>query len=263
MTVAHQNKHACALATVRGNSAAAGSVRGISVKRCFTLLALAFAAANAAAADLMVGGAGWEVVATPAVALADVVTVRPDGVVAVSSESLGYIASAASYRNYHLHVEWRWSDKPGNAGVLLHISPGPMDRVWPLSVQVQTKHGSAGDLLPMAGARFAEPLSGAAVPLKARIAADSEKPVGEWNSCDIVARDGVVEVSVNGISQNRASALAPAAGRVGFQLEGTPYELRRVTLVPLDGGKALDHSSLVRALEIMANVDIGGPVPPT
>ena len=229
MTVAKQNKHTCALATVRDNSAAASSVRGIIFK-----VALAFAGANAAAGDLSVGGSGWEVVATPAVTLADVVTIRADGVVAVSSKSLGYIASAATYRNYHLHVEWRWSDKPGNAGVLLHISPGPMDRVWPLSVQVQTKHGSTGDLLPMAGARFAEPLSGAAVPLKARIAPDSEKPVGEWNSCDIVARNGVVEVSVNGIIQNRASALTPGAGRVGFQLEGTPYELRRVTLVPLD-----------------------------
>jgi hypothetical protein len=201
-------------------------------KRHCSLIALAFAAANAFAADPLPGA--WEAVTTPAASLSDIVTMRPDGVVAVSGQPAGYIATVASYRNYRLHVEWRWSGKPGNAGVLLHISPGPMDRVWPLSVQVQTKHGSAGDLLPMAGARFAEPLSGGAVPAKARIAPDSEKPAGEWNSCDIVARDGVVEVSINGVMQNKASALTPGAGRIGFQLEGTPYELRRVTLVPLE-----------------------------
>jgi hypothetical protein len=201
-------------------------------KRQCSLIALAFAAANASAADPLPGA--WEAVTTPAAALSDIVTMRPDGVVAVSGQPSGYIATVASYRNYRLHVEWRWSGKPGNAGVLLHISPGPMDRVWPLSVQVQTKHGSAGDLLPMAGASFAEALSGGAVPAKARIAPDSEKPAGEWNSCDIVARDGVVEVSINGVNQNKASALAPGAGRIGFQLEGSPYELRRITLVPLD-----------------------------
>lgn len=200
---------------------------------------LAVVTANAGAGDLFNGRdfAGWQLVTTPAAAMADVFTVRPDGVIASTGKPAGYLATVASYRNYRLHVEWRWSGAAGNAGVLLHISEGPMDRVWPLSMQVQTKHGNVGDLLPMAGARLAEPLTsapGAAVPIKAHIAADSERPVGEWNSCDIVARNGAVEVSVNGVLQNTASALAPQAGRIGFQLEGTPYELRNVSLAPLD-----------------------------
>ncbi|MES2898180.1 MAG: DUF1080 domain-containing protein [Pseudomonadota bacterium] len=203
-------------------------------KRSCTLLALALSVANAGAADLLVGGADWEAHTTPHALLADIVTMLPDGVIAISGKPAGFIATRTSYRNYRLHVEWRWSGAPGNAGVLLHISPGPMDRVWPLSVQVQTKHGSAGDLLPMAGARFAEAVSGGPVAIKARMGANSELPVGQWNTCDIVARDGVVEVSVNGVPQNRASALAPGAGRIGFQLEGAPYELRRVTLVAID-----------------------------
>lgn len=204
-----------------------------------SLIVFAFVTANVTAADLFNGRdfAGWELATTPAASIADVFTVRPDGVIASTGKPAGFIATAASYSNYRLHVEWRWSGKPGNAGVLLHISPGPMDRVWPLSLQVQTKHGSVGDLLPMAGASFAEPLTsaaGAAVPIKARMAADSEKPAGEWNSCDIVSRDGAVEVSINGVLQNMASKVEPRAGRIGFQLEGTPYELRRVTIAPLD-----------------------------
>jgi hypothetical protein len=207
-------------------------------KVCSVILIAAFAA-NASADDLFKGRdlVGWELVTTPAASLDSVAAMRPDGVIAVAGQPAGFFATVASYRNYRLHAEWRWSGKPGNAGVLLHISPGPMDRVWPLSLQVQTKHGSAGDLLPMAAASFAEPLTSAAdapVRIKARMAADSEKPAGEWNSCDIVARDSTVQVSINGVLQNAATKVEPHEGRVGFQLEGAAYELRRVTLTPLD-----------------------------
>ena len=74
---------------------------------------------------------------------------------------------------------------------------------------------------------------GAAVPLKARTGADSEKPAGEWNSVDIVSRAGTLDVTVNGVAQNRVKGAQPASGRIGFQLEGAPYELRNVTLSPL------------------------------
>jgi hypothetical protein len=159
-----------------------------------------------------------------------------DDVIRVAGTPAGFIATRASYTNYRMHVEWRWPGKPGNAGVLLHIASGPKDGAWPLSVQVQTKHGFAGDVLPMAGATFAEPLTtapGAYPAIKGRTGAHSERPAGEWNSADIVARDGVVEVSINGAPQNRISAAAPRTGRIGFQLEGTAYELRNVQITPL------------------------------
>lgn len=70
--------------------------------------------------------------------------------------------------------------------------------------------------------------------MKARVAADSEQPAGEWNSADIVSRDGVIEVAVNGVAQNRVTGAMPREGRIGFQLEGTPYELRHVELTPLE-----------------------------
>lgn len=183
------------------------------------------------------GLSAWELRTEPAARLEDVVTVLPDGVLAVAGRPSGYLATRAGYRDYRLHVEWRWTDQPGNAGVLLHISEGPMDRVWPVSLQVQTKRGSAGDLLPMAGATFAEPATsppGASPVIKAHTAPDSELAVGEWNSADIVCHDGTVAVSINGVQQNRVTAARPAAGRIGFQLEGAPYQLRNLRLVPLE-----------------------------
>ncbi|AVR95738.1 3-keto-disaccharide hydrolase [Pseudoduganella armeniaca] len=187
--------------------------------------------------SLFEGGlSAWELRTEPAAPLEDVVTVLPDGVLAVAGKPPGFFATRAVYRDYRLHVEWRWTGQPGNAGMLLHISEGPMDRVWPVSLQVQTKRGSAGDLLPMAGASFAETATsppGAQPVIKAHTAPDSELAVGAWNSADIVCRDGTVAVSINGVPQNRVTAVRPAAGRIGFQLEGAPYQLRNVTLVRL------------------------------
>jgi hypothetical protein len=205
-------------------------------RRILAAVAALALAGSAAAADMFNGRdfSGWELRTEPAASVGSVFSVLPGGAIAASGTPLGFLASTASYRNYKLHVEWRWPGKTGNGGVLLHISEGPMDRVWPLSQQVQTKFGAVGDMLPMAGASFAEPLTGDKPPVKAHIAASSEKPAGEWNSADIVSREGMIEVTVNGVLQNRISNAAPREGRIGFQLEGTPYELRNVTLVPLD-----------------------------
>lgn len=180
---------------------------------------------------------GWELKTTPAATIDQVFSNQAGGVIASTGQPAGFLATTRSYANYTLHVEWRWSGKPGNGGVLLHISDGPMDRVWPLSLQVQTKHGSAGDLLPMAGAGFTEPLTSAAGTeprIKGKTGADSELPAGQWNVADIVSRNGVVDVTINGVVQNRVTGARPAAGRIGFQLEGAPYELRNVQLVELE-----------------------------
>jgi hypothetical protein len=181
--------------------------------------------------------AGWEFVGTPAAAIATVCTLQPDGVIAAAGKPAGYIATTTTHSNFRLHAEWRWAEKPGNGGVLVHINSGPKDRAWPLCYQIQLKNKAAGDLLPMAGATFAEPLTsapGAATPLKAHTAADSEKPAGEWNSCDITCRGDTIEVSINGVAQNRVSGCSLTAGTVGFQFEGVPFELRQVSLAPLD-----------------------------
>lgn len=206
------------------------------------LCSLGLLAATACAApplDLFSGRdlAGWEFITVPAVDIKAVCTVDADGVIAVAGKPVGFLATTGTHANYRLHAEWRWPGKPGNSGVLVHISSGPKDRAWPLSLQIQTKNGNAGDLLPMAGATFAEPLTsapGGPTAIKARTAADSEKSAGEWNTCDITCRGDTVEVEINGVRQNTVTRMHPAAGRVGFQLEGVPFELRHVRLTPLD-----------------------------
>ncbi len=209
------------------------------MKLCGVLATVGLVGCSTPAPEMFNGRdlSGWELVTVPPAPLADSYKILPDGVIALTGQPVGYLASTAAYSDYRLHFEWRWSGKPGNGGALLHIASGPRDRAWPLSVQVQTKNGNVGDVLPMAGASFAEPLStaaGAPTAIKARIGADSEKPVGEWNVCDVLSRAGRIEVRINGVLQNSVSNVQPAAGRIGFQFEGTPYELRRVSVARLD-----------------------------
>ena len=180
--------------------------------------------------------ATWELVSEPPMPITEVISLKEDGVMAVRGTPVGYIATRNSYRLYRLHAEWRWSGKPGSGGVLVHISSGPKDRQWPLCYQIQLKNTSVGDLLPMAGATFGEPLStppGAATPLLNRSAPDSERPAGEWNAVDIICRDDTLEVVVNAVVQNRVTRCTLTEGRVGFQLEGTPFELRNVSITPI------------------------------
>jgi hypothetical protein len=178
----------------------------------------------------------WELVTDPPTPIGQVCVPRADGVIAVAGTPIGYIATKGIFHEYRVHAEWRWTDKPGNGGALVHITTGPKDRQWPVCFQVQWKHGAAGDLLPMAGATFAEALTtppGAATPLRAHAGPDSERPVGDWNTCEIVCARGAIEVSINGVAQNRVSGLSASEGKVGFQLEGTPFEMRRVKISPL------------------------------
>ncbi len=199
--------------------------------------ALASAAAPAAQTLLPPGNlAGWDYVTSPAADIATVCTWKPGGVLAIAGKPVGYLATKTAHKNFRLHAEWRWTDKPGNSGVLIHIVGGPKDRQWPECFQVQTKNKSAGDLLPMAGATFAEPLTsapGANPALRAHAAPDSEKPVGEWNTCDITCRGDAIEVAINGVAQNKVTGCSLREGKIGFQLEGVAYELRNVTLEEL------------------------------
>ena len=183
---------------------------------------------------------GWSLVSTPATDIATVVHVTKDGTLAVDGKPVGYLLIDGSYDTYRLHVEWRWpadAKKTSNSGFLIHIHSGPIDRgTWPQCLQVQTKLTRAGDLLPMAGFTFAEALStppGAKTPQLDRRFPSSEKPLGEWNTCEVVCKAGTVECSINGVVQNTVTGCNPSSGSIGIQLEGTPFELRAVTLSPL------------------------------
>jgi hypothetical protein len=185
---------------------------------------------------------GWEYVAGTSGDITQVASIKA-GVVTTVGKPNGYIVSRSAYADYLLHVEWRWTDLVANpatnGGVLVNISSGPVQQnLWPTSLQVQLKVQRAGDVLGMGQARCTElpppaPIPNSPSATLLRREPSNEVALGEWNTTDITMRNGSIEVKVNGVVQNRASGCTPSSGRIGFQLEGYPFELRNVRIGPV------------------------------
>src|SRR5262245_16232874 len=87
-----------------------------------------------------------------------VFTIR-DGVIHVSGEDNGYVATEKAYRDYRLVVEYRWgqntfgSKSVRNSGILLHaVGPdGGAGGTWMSSIECQLAQGCVGDLIVIRG----------------------------------------------------------------------------------------------------------------
>jgi hypothetical protein len=82
-----------------------------------------------------------------------------DGVIHVSGEGDGYLATDRAYKDYRLVVEYRWGQKTDgsgnvrNAGVLLHGTgaDGTANGAWMTSIECQLAQGCEGDLIVIRG----------------------------------------------------------------------------------------------------------------
>ena len=70
----------------------------------------------------------------------------------------GYIRTDKAYKNYKLHVEYRWPGKTGNNGVLVHMTGE--DKVWPKSLECQGMFHNQGDFFEIGGVEFNEHKAG-------------------------------------------------------------------------------------------------------
>jgi hypothetical protein len=150
-----------------------------------------------------------------------------DGLLKCVGKPSGYLRTEKAYANYRATVEWRFT-KAGNTGVLVHMNG--RERIWPACIECQGMHKAQGDMYFWNGAKAKELTQGVKVPRKG---ADAEKPVGEWNTYQVICARDTVTILVNGQELNRATGCTPATGQFGLQSEGAQLEVRRVTLEPL------------------------------
>ena len=69
-----------------------------------------------------------------------------DGLLVSLGTPEGHLISDKVYQDYRLEVEYRFSAKPGNCGVLVHAStPRALYKMFPKSLEVQMQHRNAGD----------------------------------------------------------------------------------------------------------------------
>lgn len=183
---------------------------------------------------------GWNLFTTEEnIDVLDIWTVR-NGVIYCTGKPNGYMRTIDEYKNYYLHVEWRWPDEPTNSGVLLHTT-GP-DKIWPRAIECQLQAGNAGDFVLMNGPGIT--VNGenkqnpqqqyVVIPKKEQ---SSEKPAGQWNTYDIYCDADSIRCYVNGRLQNEGTAPTDTSGAICLQSEGGPIEFRHIYKVPLEGLK--------------------------
>jgi len=157
-----------------------------------------------------------------------------NGVIHCTGQPAGYLRTTQSYSNYFLTVVWRFvkvAPKADNTGILVHIQKP--DQVWPRCVQVQGKHDRQGDLFLMEGAEAKEHKGmdkNTPVPFRGL---SQEKPVGQWNTAEVICLHNRVVVFINGYSVNEVNECTLNDGYIGFQSEGGEVEIRSVHFCPL------------------------------
>jgi hypothetical protein len=166
-----------------------------------------------------------------------------------------------------------WEPRVKNArdnGILVHSTgmDGGYDGVWMHGIECQIIEGGTGDLLvvgdktekfaitcPVAtekqgGSYLFQPdgkpvtIHGGRINWYGRDAdwedvidfrgkSDVEKPVGEWNRMEVVAKGNDISIFLNGVLVNQAMQVKPAKGRIQIQSEGAEMLIRRIELTPI------------------------------
>jgi hypothetical protein len=164
-----------------------------------------------------------------------------NGMLKITGKEFGYIVTEKTYDNFHLVVEFKWGVKKypprENAvrdnGICYYVVP--TDRVWPRSVECQIQEGDCGDfwLIDSVTAIVDGVQWGPTNNTRVIKKKDAEKPSGEWNRVEVIAKDGKCTHIVNGVIVNEATNVNLRTGRILFQSEGAETWYRKIEIKQL------------------------------
>lgn len=158
----------------------------------------------------------------------------------------GHLITDSIYQNYKLEIDYRFPNKPGNCGVLVHAStPRALYGMFPKSIEVQMEHKNAGDFwcivedveVPnMENRRGPKDNWGTTEGKERRIqnlTENSEAPLGQWNTMVIECLDNTITVWVNGDLVNDGVNATIHKGQIALQAEGAEVEFKKIEITPL------------------------------
>ena len=144
----------------------------------------------------------------------------------------GWLRSDKTYGDFKLRVEFRFMEKGANSGIFVRTGPtSTKDKNgWPNNgYQVQCMDSLKGKplatMLPYGAPKFAH---------KSDLEALNEayKPVGEWQTFDIIAHGESLVVKLNGTLVTTATKIKNRNGHIGIQGEHGLLEFRKIELLP-------------------------------
>lgn len=163
------------------------------------------------------------------------------GLLKITGQEFGYVVTDGVYGNFHLVAEFKWGEKKypprenkvRDNGILYYVVPD--DKVWPRSIECQIQEGDCGDFwlidsttVVIDGIRTPATKNTHIVKKK-----DAEKPSGEWNRVEIIAKDGKCTHIVNGVVVNEGLDASLRSGRILIQSEGAETYYRKIAVKEL------------------------------
>jgi hypothetical protein len=190
-----------------------------------------------------------------------------DGTIRIDGRIWGALTTQESYGNYHLRLEFKWGEKRyaprendlRDSGLLYHcVGPhGAQSGFWMRSHESQIMEGSCGDYHSLDGASIdvqadtvmvdgsKQLLYSENAPLLSTVrrrvikSETNEKPLGEWNSMELIASGANVTHIVNGkvvlmasnSSQEVDGKVVPLTrGKIQLQSEGAEIFYRNIEI---------------------------------
>ena len=153
-----------------------------------------------------------------------------NGEIVTSGKVQGYWYTAQRYFDFTLRFDYRF-ERPvdldpgdeyfaGNSGYLLFVTE---HKVWPKGIEVQ------GNNMNMLHSFGMDAMVTSVDDPEARQRA--YRPVGEWNSVEIVSKDGEVKSYLNGLLISHVTEHEfTEAGHIGFQSEGAELHWRNIRI---------------------------------
>jgi 3-keto-disaccharide hydrolase len=170
-----------------------------------------------------------------------------DGLLVSLGTPGGHLISDAAHENYRLEIEYRFAAKPGNCGVLVHVSkPRALYGMFPQSIEVQMQSGDAGDfwcikeditvpdMITRRGPKERWGVDGDKARRIKNLTDGSEKAPGEWNQLIVECLGDQIKVWVNGDLVNHGTNCTAKGGQIALQAEGSEVEFRKVALKPIE-----------------------------
>jgi hypothetical protein len=145
-----------------------------------------------------------------------------DGVI-VLDRGAGWLRSDKMYQDFELRLDFRFVSKGADSGIFLRANND--GSIWPTkNLQVQTMDNES-----IAGL-FGTGLNEGKVKRDANLMRKVRKTAGEWQSYDILARGGYVEIRLNGVRITVSEGVSVQAGYIGLQGEGGQLEFKHIRI---------------------------------
>ena len=164
-----------------------------------------------------------------------------NGLLKITGKEFGYIVTEKSFTDFHLVVEFKWGEKKypprenkvRDNGICYYVVP--TDKVWPRSVECQVQEGDCGDfwLIDSVTAVVDGVQQGPTKNTRVIKKKDNEKPTGEWNRIEVIAKKGKCTHIVNGVIVNEAENVSLRHGRILIQSEGAETYYRKIDIKEL------------------------------